>query len=491
MTKNVLARFFLASVLGASALTPAYVGAEDNERYFYPKNKWIIEKVSADNGLPICSISNQLNNGYIVQFAGTKDGVSNLNIDFRQPAFSKGKKYEVQYIIPGQNAALVPTKAFKDSLLVSDLRNQQNLSQGLLDAAAFDIKIRDNEFRIYLTGLNASLKDYNDCTDPGGVLAAKDENNAQKERILAMEPEVHKNLAPLPPVRETQEDSAQISIAQDGESALKRPPSNPNKVRYSEKIAEQLKSQSDEYKPEGTENAADEVVDVALQKKLDNAKENDGVIYNITKPEKPIVADLTKLDDRQDQVAEEIVAKDTHSKKLIDPSSDIAPSGSSDMDADPIPADIDMISPATGVDNLHVSEMQNKISNLEAQLATLQNKNAMLDDELKSTLQDAKQEQMSVSSKNWNLEMATMKFNEAENQIMRLGRQLQSARAQCDQEKQKLETMLFDPTLTSQEQLARLSSLEAELEDAKSELYRQQRQYEERIRLLESQLNAL
>ena len=44
-----------------------------------------------------------------------------------------------------------------------------------------------------------------------------------------------------------------------------------------------------------------------------------------------------------------------------------------------------------------------------------------------------------------------------------MGRQLQAARQQCTSEKQELETMLFDPKVTEQSQLAKLSAMEQEL----------------------------
>ena len=114
----------------------------------------------------------------------------------------------------------------------------------------------------------------------------------------------------------------------------------------------------------------------------------------------------------------------------------------------------------------------------------------LLDTELKTSLKDSEDERLSVSSDNWNLERATMRYNEAERQIKRLGRQLQAARQQCTSEKQELETMLFDPKVTEQSQLAKLSAMEQELASAQSELQGIQRKYEERIRLLEAQLET-
>lgn len=148
------------------------------------------------------------------------------------------------------------------------------------------------------------------------------------------------------------------------------------------------------------------------------------------------------------------------------------------------------LEPSSGIAGEDFIQMRDKIRDLEAQVSRLSAENQTLDSELKSNLKDAEEERLSVSSDNWNLERATMRYNEAERQLKRLGRQLQAARQQCTSEKQELETMLFDPQVTEQQQLAKLSAMEEELAKAKSELQNAQRRYEERIRILEGQLAA-
>lgn len=148
------------------------------------------------------------------------------------------------------------------------------------------------------------------------------------------------------------------------------------------------------------------------------------------------------------------------------------------------------LEPSSGQAGEDFLQMRDRIHELEKKVSSLSKENEHLDNELKSSLQDAEQERLSVSSDNWNLERATMRYNEAERQLQRLGRQLQSARQECTSEKQKLETMLFDPQLTEQQQLSKLSDLEDKLARTKEELDSAQRRYEERIRILESQLAA-
>lgn len=128
--------------------------------------------------------------------------------------------------------------------------------------------------------------------------------------------------------------------------------------------------------------------------------------------------------------------------------------------------------------------MLDKIGELEALVEKLKAENVALNGDLKSTLRDSEEERLSISSDNWNLEQATMRFNESERQVKRLGQELQMERAKCTAEKKDLEASLFDPRITDQAQLARLADLEQQLAKAKDEIELQRMRYEEQIRLL-------
>ncbi|MCD8563027.1 MAG: hypothetical protein LRY54_03040 [Alphaproteobacteria bacterium] len=125
---------------------------------------------------------------------------------------------------------------------------------------------------------------------------------------------------------------------------------------------------------------------------------------------------------------------------------------------------------------------------LAQKLSALQKENAELEAELAAALAQGKHETVSIENNNWNLERATEMYNEAKKQMDRLGAQIQKERAQCAAEKKDLETMLFDPQLTQEEQLARLSELEEALNAANSKLEEQRQVYEGRIKLLQDQV---
>jgi hypothetical protein len=128
-----------------------------------------------------------------------------------------------------------------------------------------------------------------------------------------------------------------------------------------------------------------------------------------------------------------------------------------------------------------------KISELEKQVQALQSENIALNDELKNTVSGAKEERQSIASENWNLERATLKFSESERQVKRLGDQIQRERAKCDADKKDLEAQLFDPQITSRQQLARLTDLEQKLAAAEQKLEDQRVRYEDRLRVTQSQ----
>lgn len=473
---------FVTSVLFACTaglfLFSSTVLANDPELYFYPEKKWSVKRInSEEDAAPVCSISNQLNNGYIVELSGTSAGFDTINIDFKQNAFEKSMKYEVQYLVPGISRALITSKATEENLITSDISGNDNFSDQIKTASVVDVSIRNNTFRLYLTGLEAKMPFYNECAK--GLPHINTANastipstTTSEARYIPPQPKAAADgLAPPPPLRDTSGYAIKDRSAPSMDAASKARPTPSSEPRYIEVLAEKLRQQNSESSanedsPSEQKNSAD-----------DTSSTKDGTkslkaIYNLTKNEKPFVADLTRKTKEKKDLEERIASSNVTAQSL----SQIEPASGSTED--------------TSI-NGNFIDMRNKISSLERQIRTLSDKNSMLDEELSMALQDSKSEQLSVSSDNWNLERATMRFNESERQITRLGRQLHSLRSSCESEKAELENMLFDPKLTNQSQLTKLSSMEVELDKVKSNLHLQQRQYEERIRILEQQLGQL
>lgn len=107
---------------------------------------------------------------------------------------------------------------------------------------------------------------------------------------------------------------------------------------------------------------------------------------------------------------------------------------------------------------------------LRQQLRSLQSENDALrarSDEL-FKLMDQKQRSgesdlLKASSKNWDLEQATRRYQEAEREVKRLSLTMRDERAKCTADKKQIEYMLFDPKLAKDGQIALLNSLEDEV----------------------------
>ena len=123
-------------------------------------------------------------------------------------------------------------------------------------------------------------------------------------------------------------------------------------------------------------------------------------------------------------------------------------------------------------------------SKWDARIAALEAENRDLKRDLEASLTADVKKNVAISGNNWNLEKATLRYQEAERQMRSLGQKLQKERAQCRLEQQELETMLFDPTLTNERQLATLADLEAQLARAQEELINQRLRYEAQLEAL-------
>lgn len=478
MTKKLLATSFLAGIVafGPSLIHHASA-AQDPELSFYPAQKWVIESADATRGsnAPVCTLSNTFNNGFSVQFAGTHEGFANINIDFRQPTFEKNMPYEVVYSVPGSIEKTIPTKAFKKNLLVSDLRGQKDFSDALRSASVVDIKIRKNSFRLYLTGLAASMKDYTACVEPAGAVAAIDEVAAPVDETAFVSFEA----APMPDNNVLDAAVVEEPVVASSSSLVDR---LAQKIREEKQVDISAQAASEIAPASGTPEPAD----VAALETASQSYSIKTPRISVQRETSRMEADFTSIDEENSLTAQ---PASMPASEMIDA---VASIEEKPAISEKTIAALQDIEPGSGMASggEDFLALRQKISDLESQVYKLQNENKALNEEIKISLKDAEEERLSVASDNWNLERATMRFNEAERQISRLGRQLQSQKAQCDQEKQELETMLFDPQVTNQQQLATLSSLEEELDQARNDLLRQQRKYEERIKILEEQLGA-
>lgn len=634
MTRLTLNASFLA--IGCALLIGGYStaahAASEPEIHFYPAKKWntlSTEATLAGATVQNCSITNEFNNGFIVQISGSHKWVEAMQIDFRQDAFSVGESYDVKLTVPGLKNKTLSGAAANSRQLVLNLKGQKDMYQAMRDSSVFDLKIDENEFRFYMVGFAESAKAFERCMAGGDIkapepMAVKDVATDMPtfNEAIAYE-QAEKSGVPIqeiiPPVKAPEIESSTVEKVEEEKAPLADAPlavqvakqTDTPRKRLSDQLAEEINRNPDIASPETSkplkvsaleqvsdEKTIAEIEETAPSKKVETKTKEPIVIPPAEPTEKPLVneepiavvenlkTDTASLENQKPQqktingvavadpsqarsglvlppdfkkrpvmpaaTAEKTVSEEDSADvtaeleefiseaktKELAPKEDViavkevetAPSvpvqdnaavaslsetenekeiftpdppqsshkaddtktetvGSLLDEADttkattpaskaPEPARMKVNKQVGSIeaDFTDDYERSEKMKELELKLDALEKENAALNADLKLALQDSKQEVASIANGNWNLEKATRQFNEAERQLKRLGQQLQQERRACDAEKAELEAMLFDPTLTEDAQLAKLTRLQRELDEAKDQLRALQRQ---------------
>ena len=222
------------------------VHADEPALYFYPELKWSVKRLNPDsNAPPVCAISNRLNNGYTVEMSGKSDAFDTIKIDFNQNAFQKGMKYEVQYFVPGASRLIVASEAEKPSMISSNLKQYSKFAKDLSNTGVMDIRIRNNQFRIYLTGLKSKIAAYNQCVSGIQVSSPHSQQGEINEKYTTSQPNTALRVAPPPPPVSDNEaieylDNAHNANAHNANIESTAQTTEQNEPRYIEILAEKI-----------------------------------------------------------------------------------------------------------------------------------------------------------------------------------------------------------------------------------------------------------
>lgn len=484
-----------------------------DELAFHPAKTWevgSIKPVSDYSGE--CIIQTEFNNGFLLQINGSSNWVQQLNLNIRQNAFEIDKSYDVTLNIPGRASETIAGTAYRGNIISVPLKGKKELYKSMREHGVLDLGIEGNDFRFYMTGFNAAAHTFERCMaggapglvaaknvrDPdaelpleadtseglGGIVVTSDDlSESEKEFLLNEslafeEQEVEAKDVPVETIEAEETDKQSLSeideedaVAALNESAAKVAMERAgldvsNDQSLPETLAEEIETSAGN--PDGDFDDTESVAFEPPPSELEALVESDPI------PEESIDIDVVEASPVEDNrfpvmpqsdrdVAESLLAQPEKtlktSKTITTPEVQVVKEFAS--------AEADFSS--TTIETAD-SKALARIVALEKELEAARAENEALNDELQTSLKEGKMEQISVETDNWNLERATMRYNEAERQMKKLGQQLQKERAQHAMEKKELEAMLFDPAVTEQEQLARLSQLERELAEARAEL---------------------
>lgn len=416
---------FSTITLGLSILTSMANAAPMG---FYPGQEWIISQDQKT-----CEISNIFNNGYALTLSHDAKNQSAFAIDFKQNAFSTGQSQTVQIQTPGSEASQINATAINPTTLQGNVQNEKQLIESLGSTETLDINVGGNAFRFHLSGLRASLKDYGNC-------------------VASLTKPAAPQAPAIDPVIKTAAPPEVINEPPSGEIEIEKPiePIATQSIKTTETKSANLKPITmDDYVPNPD-------IKVTIDKPAQ-------IVPPALTPEPP---EFTKTQDdfsqETIQKAEEISSihkmEQTH-EKMIAPTID-----------QPVNA---FVKKSVGTGYADFTKLEhNDMSNAEMDtmretIERLRAENIQLESEL--------QHEQSLSGLpqnmgDWDLEKATLRFQEAERQLKAMGQRLAKERLRHETEKKELEALLFDPSVTTKEQLAKLAELEYQLEQKSLEL---------------------
>lgn len=411
---------------------------------FYPAQNWTVAQ--SDQGS--CVIDNEYNNGYRVAFDNNASGTTMLRIDFQQNIFESGKSYEASLRIPGSAARSVPTVATQASLLQFDVAAIDGFYKRLATAGVMDVLVEGNNFRFFMTGFGAKANDLASCVKPAMVVA----NRAPSAVI----PQIVTAPAAAPPANLPNPDALlraePISLA-------------PTRVRAKPAVAQSIVADLSNF-VETPAVEAEPIAPIARANPV-TPPPSSNLLANIERTLPSTPAPLVPMVVADVAPAPQTISMSSPKMKVTRQSAK---------------GEIDVR--GAGIKTPKHPDTQA----LKKKIRVLEAKNDSLRKDQEAADKIEISSNYSISADNWDLERATMRFQEAERQLKVMGQKLQRERAKFQMEQKELESMLFDPELTSQKQLAELANLEDELARAQEEAIGQRVRYEERIKILEKQI---
>ncbi|MGQ0527872.1 MAG: hypothetical protein ACT4OY_07610 [Alphaproteobacteria bacterium] len=531
MTPRTLKSSLLTLVLLCAA-TP--VMAQGAPQYsFSPVKTWISETMQTP-GSParFCTVRNEYNNGFVLQFASSANGLELLAVNFRQDVFEAGRSYDVTLTPASGSAANFKALAGKADQLKIALGGHRDFYNALKKAQAFDLKIEGNVFRFELGGFTEATHNLDQCVGaaptpvasrmepPKQASAPPAATASTEERMTARMSEDpfanHAASVKAPPAPEktltekkVRTETPPSPMAASASSPAKSSPEDLVKPPVAQKPAEAAKSsetikwndtpETPTAPPPSVKPPAPEkiIATPAPQPVLPPVKEAapvappipraPPVVENYKSPEMKITRTSEKMEADFTMLESEFQRGGEGPAPTEKPEPVVIPERLMQKEAfyeRPPEVRTERVVEEKVVYRPD-PEMSMKISELEQTVQRLKSENDMLDRDLKTNVRASTDERVSISSENWDLERATLRYTEAEREIKRLGQKIQQERAQCDVEKKDLEGMLFDPRVTNEQQMAKLADLENKLVQADQELSDQRMRYESRIKELE------
>ncbi len=505
-------------IFGAALLT-AYLpitaqAAQEPELSFYPAKGWVVRTkplVSAPTQGRQCYLTSEFNNGFYMQFSGNGKQIDRISFDFRQNVFAANESYNAMLAVPGQMQEKTTANAISDNVITIDLNKVPGVLDKMRSASVLDLHVEENRFRFYLTALSSALGSYESCASEKAPAASEPVPVAK-----ASQPKAKPEKAMEEIIEQQTRETAALDAGKPVPLEIKIDESEPADAGtdFPDQIKGRRLSTLLASKMEGKPADAGAPSIAAVQEVTPEATEEpvaDGAKADPATPA-PVV-EVEEVAAVAPEAVEPVTPAPTRTNYKTPWPEEKRSSGQMEIDVsaagigkngkpqsgkvysyDAAVEEMTRANEGREQNDAETEALRRKIRELEKTVSRLETDNRVLGEKVEETevaevLPPEDNSGVDISTDNWDLERATMRYNEAERQIKRLGRELAKERARAAAEKEELQAMLFDPQVTSQQQIAKLAELEEQLSEAQIKLAEQKLRFEERIRTLESQLS--
>lgn len=487
------------------------------------KADWKIEKVSAPSGREsnaYCAMTRKFNKDVIFTLGSKPDGELSLAFDFQKPLFNTKKDYVVALTSGTDAKRAFEARPVSPAALVLSAGMDKTLLGSLEKNGKFEVSLDGNVYVFNLGPFSAGRKKLTDCIaslpDSSSTATLASASASPSQRDLAKNPAASKKSLNAEALLHAGAEST--NAAQD--SAADAPPQDVSRAASSGKgdsadiaalreenlrLSNALERERRDYENSQMAGSQSNLVS-ELKEKIALLESGKGVSSGGAKTGPADIAASASTSDSAQKLKDASARLDALSvenkrlrselERLRTESESMAANIVTPKAFDEVKAQLEDLkqendalkakvaqSQASAAEQDQVADMNSitRIKTLEIKLDEASKKVADLEKENNSLRAEKEQKLLKVSSDNWNLEEATRRYNEAEREIRRMASLVDENQSQCSQEKAKLEGMLFDPSVTNQEQIAHLSELENKLRTAQDDLQAQRTSYDKQM----------
>lgn len=455
-----------------------------------PESEWKVSDIrdAKKSSESYCTLTRGFTKDVVLTIARNQRDETSLAFDFRKQAFAPGKTYTV-----AMNAGPSARRAFEarpvsPSALVITTGQDEPFYAGIRKNGKLDVSISGDIYSFNIDGLGAAMDRLSGCVDD--LRQAK----ADPSSILPREPGSRpgKNQ----PVEQTAGKTQKSDLA-----ALRE-----ENRRLSETLAQERRSYENSAMGGKDSNALIELKEKLVLLEKENARlRADG--NTAQKNEAPSSSKAVSSSPATQALSEDIATlraenarlrkslADEKSTKVEVPEA-VSPKAFTALreqyeeqkrENERLRKDIESARTATESTSVPSAASLTQTRILEEKLAAAEKKVEALSQESRTLRTDKEKLLLKKSGDNWDAEEATRRYNEADREARRLSLLLDEKTGVCNEEKAKLEGLLFDPAVTSSAQIAHLAGLEEKLQKANADLQSSDAVCQEKIAQTEKQ----